>query len=256
MRLIYLFIFTSLIAGCGEEPESTVSENNPDVSAAKDTRSETVSDDESDIEDESEEIFSSCPQLKEETKQYDDISVSLIQLQCPDSAYDSGYVVKRAIKLFNSSGQLLFVEWGDDISIIDNEKLPSLVFHLYQQSTSNVYHVVYGFETAPTFRQAFKIYDPTRKNRSDWEIEGFFESDGIVMIDRLEAKETDKPVCNACREYNVETYGWIDGEMKLLRTRDLESNKRRPKYSAEEKAKLEKNLDEMFDRIIPRVPSE
>ena len=224
MRKIYLFILASLIAGCGKEPESPVSDNSSEVSAPKDVSSETVSDDESDIEHESEEIFSSCPQVKEETRKYDDISVSLIQLQCPDSGYDSGYVVKQAIKLCNSSGQLLFVDHGDDISIIDNKKLPSLVFHLTQMSSSNAYHVIYGFETNPTFRQAFMIERPKRKGQSDWEIEGFYESDGIVMIDRLEAKETDEDVCNACREYNVETYGWVDGEMKLLRTRDLESN--------------------------------
>ena len=220
-RALLVILLVASLLGCGKEPESTVSDDNSEVSVAKDASSESVSESESDIESESEEIFSSCPQIKEETKQYDDISVSLIQLQCPDSGYDSGYVVKQVIKLFSSTGKLLFVDHGDDISIIDNKKLPNLVFHLTQMSSSNAYHVIYGFDTAPSFRQAFTIERPKLKDQSDWEIEGFYESDDVVMIDRLEAKETDGDVCNACREYNVETYGWIDGEMKLLSTRPL-----------------------------------
>ena len=220
-KLLLAILFVASLLGCGKEPESAVSDNNAEVSVAKDVSSETVSDDESDIESESEEMFSSCPQVSEKTKQYDDISVSLIQLQCPDSRHESGHVVKQAIKLFSSTGKLLFVDHGDDISIIDNKKLPNLVFHLTQMSSSNAYHVIYGFDTAPSFRQAFTIERPKLKDQSDWEIEGFYESDDVVMIERLEAKETDGDVCNACREYNVETYGWIDGEMKLLSTRPL-----------------------------------
>jgi len=189
-----------VIAGCADDDAGQIVSN--------DVPAESI-----DTQPQNQEEESCWSVVSTNVVKFDELDVRIDSLECPDDAAYQGKWVEQQIKISSSTGAELFVMRGDEVNLIVNSKLPPLVFHYVKGSSSNIYHAIYGFDTKPTLVQKFIIEKPVKEEGSDWEIKGFYESDGVAMIDRLRVKDED--VCNACREYVVESLAVVDGTVEV-----------------------------------------
>jgi len=203
LKILNAVLLLLLISSCADDAS--------EQTGWKDASSESI---DSQLREWNEQGGPSCLSLPRNVIEFDELKVHLNTLECPDEvAYQGHKWVEQEIRISDGTGTELFVLRGDEVNLIVNTKLPSLVFHYVKSSSSNVYHAIYGFDTTPTLVQKFIIEKPVREDESDWKIKGFYESDGVAMIDRLRVKDED--VCNACREYVVESLAIVDGIVEV-----------------------------------------
>ncbi len=107
-----------------------------------------------------------------------------------------------------------------ETTVINEINLPYLVLHSVVGYSRRVIHKIFLFETQPEFKQVALIEDPTRKmvdeRVRDYEIEGFYEVDGMTVIDVF--RLVDPGDCSACGTYAVDTVSVQNGELVVIKT--------------------------------------
>jgi hypothetical protein len=163
--------------------------------------------------------------IKTDTTKSNDYSFQVVTFDCNIKYYkgkDENTTAQEAV-IRDSNNNIVvnnIGNWGpnnerhsDEASIVNTPAgFPYAVILTSVYGGSNISHTYHIYSTTPALKKIGKItqplnkYQTTKGNGSEREVVGFYEDKGVFLIDRLTTKGTQLGRCNACQDWNVETF--------------------------------------------------
>ena len=218
-----LFLVATLlvaILSCSREGNDT--NTNEQTLANVETQYEQISTDES--TEEADENACLTPTNTQKSK-YEEYEIQIMTFECLRDEHE-GVQTFNELRVIDGNDDVVFTIDGSfdarmsGTTVINEINLPYLVLHSVVGYSRRVIHKIFLFETQPEFKQIALIEDPTRKmvdeRVRDYEIEGFYEVDGMTVIDVF--RLVDPGDCSACGTYAVDTVSVQNGELVVIKT--------------------------------------
>jgi hypothetical protein len=161
--------------------------------------------------------------IKTDTTKSNNYSFQVVTLDCNIDYYKNDNVAAQKAIIRDSNNNIVvnnIGNWGpnnerhsDEASIVNTPAgFPYAVILTSVYGGSNISHTYHIYSTTPALKKIGKItqplnkYQTTKGNGSEREVVGFYEDKGVFLIDRLTTKGTQLGRCNACQDWNVETF--------------------------------------------------
>ena len=218
-----LFLVATLlvaILSCSREGNDT--NTNEQTLANVETQYEQISTDES--TEEADENACLTPTNTQKSK-YEEYEIQIMTFECLRDEHE-GVQTFNELRVIDGNDDVVFTIDGSfdarmsETTVINEINLPYLVLHSVVGYSRQIIHKIFLFETQPEFKQIALIEDPTRKmvdeRVRDYEIEGFYEVDGMTVIDVF--RLVDPGDCSACGTYAVDTVSVQNGELVVIKT--------------------------------------
>jgi len=218
-----LFLVATLlvaILSCSREGNDT--NTNEQTLANVETQYEQISTDES--TEEADENACLTPTNTQKSK-YEEYEIQIMTFECLRDEHE-GVQTFNELRVIDGNDNVVFTIDASfdarmsETTVINEVNLPYLVLHSVVGYSRRVIHKIFLFETQPEFKQVALIENPTRKmvdeRVRDYEIEGFYEVDGMTVIDVF--RLVDPGDCSACGTYAVDTVSVQNGELVVIKT--------------------------------------
>ena len=161
--------------------------------------------------------------IKTDTTKSNNYSFQIVTLDCNIDYYKDDNITAQEAVILNTDGSVAISKignWGsdneyypDETSIVTTPKgFPYQVILTSVYGASNISHTYHIYSTTPVLKKIGEItqplnkYQTTKGTGSEREVTGFYEDKGVFLIDRLTTKGTQLGRCNACQDWNVETF--------------------------------------------------
>lgn len=220
-KLVFLAVLLVAISGCSREGNVT-NGNEQTLSPEVDAQYEQISTDE--IKEEADEDACLTPTRTQKSK-YEEYEIQIMTFECLWDEYE-GVQTFNELRVIDGNDNVVFTIDASfdarmsETTVINEVNLPYLVLHSVVGYSRRVIHKIFLFETQPEFKQVALIEDPTRKKVDervrDYEIEGFYEVDGMTVIDVF--RLVDPGDCSGCGTYAVDTVSVQNGELVVIKT--------------------------------------
>jgi hypothetical protein len=167
--------------------------------------------------------------IKTETTKSNSYSFQVVTLDCNIDYFKADNIIAQEAVILDSDNNIIINHignWGsdelmyaDEVSIVTTpEGFPYEVVLTSVYGASNTSHTYHIYSTSPVLKKIGEVtqplnkYQTTKGNGSEREVTGFYEDKGIFLIDRLTTEGTELGRCNACQDWNLETFV-LDNEM-------------------------------------------
>lgn len=220
-KLVFLAALLVAISGCSSE-DNDINANEQALTPEVDAQYEQISTDES--TEEADEDACLTPTNTQKSK-YEEYEIQIMTFECLWDEHE-GVQTFNELRVIDGNDNVVFTIDASfdarmsETTVINEVNLPYLVLHSVVGYSRRVIHKIFLFETQPEFKQVALIEDPTRKmvdeRVRDYEIEGFYEVDGMTVIDVF--RLVDPGDCSACGTYAVDTVSVQNGELVVIKT--------------------------------------
>ena len=161
--------------------------------------------------------------IKTETTKSNNYSFQVVTLDCNVEYFKDDNITAQEAVILDGDNNIIINHignWGsdelmyaDEVSIVTTPKgFPYEAILTSAYGASNTSHTYHIYSTSPVLKKIGEVtqplnkYQTTKGNGSEREVTGFYEDKGVFLIDRLTTEGTELGRCNACQDWNLETF--------------------------------------------------
>jgi len=168
----------------------------------------------------------------------DNYTFRITDYLCTTDYYKGENIIEQGIEVLDSSNRVIEKQDGyDKVEVVNTPtNFPYQVILTSLYGGSNISHTYHIYSTTPTLKKIGEVDRPVnqwqanKRNGSEKEVVGFYERDGVFLIDRMTIEGTEVGKCNACQKWNVETLKVTDSGLVSLGLREFNINTYHRKY--------------------------
>ena len=179
--------------------------------------------------------------IKTDTTKSNNYSFQVVTLDCNIDYYKDDNITAQEVVIRDGNNNIVVDHigswnWGDDslnyadeVSIVNTPvgfPYPVILSSVY--GSSNISHTYHIYSTTPTLKKIGEVdrpvnqYQANKRNGSEKEVVGFYERNGVFLIDRMTTEGTEVGKCNACQDWNVETLKLTENSLVSLGSRGFD----------------------------------
>ena len=181
--------------------------------------------------------------IKTDTTKSNNHSFQVVTLDCNIDYYKDENITAQEAVIRDGNNNIVVDHigswnWGDDslnyadeVSIVNTPTgFPYQVILSSVYGSSNISHTYHIYSTTPILKKIGEVdrpvnqYQANKGNGSEKEVVGFYERNGVFLIDRMTTEGTEAGKCNACQKWNVETLKLTENSLVSLGSRGFNIN--------------------------------
>jgi len=173
--------------------------------------------------------------IKTDTTKSNNYSFQVVTLDCNIDYYKDENITAQEAVIRDGNNNIVVdhiggwswrddsLNYADEVSIVNTPTgFPYQVILSSVYGGSNISHTYHIYSTAPTLKKIGAVdrpinqYQTNKRNGSEKEVVGFYERNGVFLIDRLTTEGTEVGKCNARQDWNVETLKLTENSLVSL----------------------------------------